>query len=100
MLKNYIKTALRNLWKGRVFNGLNLLGLSVAIGCCTLLFLTIHYESSFDNFHKNLPNLYQVYTTSFKAEKIGVSAAMPVPLAPALKADYQDIVAISRESNG
>jgi putative ABC transport system permease protein len=100
MLKNYIKTALRNLWKGRVFNAMNLLGLSVAIACCTLLFLTIFFEFSFDTFNKKLPNLYQLYITTNRAEKIEKNTAMPIPLAPALKADYQDIAHITRLGNG
>jgi ABC-type antimicrobial peptide transport system permease subunit len=100
MIKNYIKIAMRNLWKGRVFNGMNLVGLSVAIACCILLFLTIYYEFSFDKFNKNLPNIYQLYFTSNRAEKIEKNTAMPIPLAPAVKADYQDIAAITRLGNG
>ncbi|GAB3926963.1 ABC transporter permease [Mucilaginibacter myungsuensis] len=100
MIKNYIKTAMRNLWKGRVFNGMNLVGLSVAIACCTLLFLTIYFEFSFDGFHKNLPDIYQTYFTVNRAEKAEKGTAMPVPLGPALKTDYQDIQYISRMGNG
>jgi len=100
MFKNYIKTAIRNLWKGRVFNLMNLVGLSVAIACCTLLFLAIYFEFSFDKFHKNLPNIYQVYFTSNRADKVEKSTSMPIPLGPALKADYQDIVGLSRVANG
>jgi putative ABC transport system permease protein len=100
MIKNYIKTAIRNLWKGRVFNFMNVLGLSVAIACCTLLFLTINFEFSFDKFNKNLPDIYELYFTSNRAAKIEKSSAMPAPLAPALKADYQDIAHITRMANG
>ncbi|GAB3905350.1 ABC transporter permease [Mucilaginibacter boryungensis] len=100
MIKNYIKTALRNLWKGRVFNLMNILGLSVAIATCTLLFLAISFEFSFDNFHEKLPNIYQLYTTANRSSKIEKSTSMPIPLAPALKADYQDIENISRMANG
>lgn len=100
MIKNYIKTALRNLWKGRVFNFMNVLGLSIAITCCTLLFLTINYEFSFDKFHKNLPDIYQFYLTANRADKIEKNTPMPVPLAPAVKADYQDIQRITRVANG
>lgn len=100
MIKNYIKTAIRNLWKGRVFNGMNLVGLSVAIACCTLLFLTIYFEFSYDKFHKNLPNIYQLYLTSNRSAKTERSSSMPIPLGPALKADYQDIVGLTRIANG
>lgn len=100
MIKNYLKTAIRNLWKGRVFNGLNLLGLSVAIACCTLLFLTVYFELSFDKFNKNLPDIYQFYFTSNRSQKIEKNTSMPVPLAPAIKQDYQDVKRITRVANG
>lgn len=100
MIKNYIKTAIRNLWKGRVFNGLNLLGLSVAIACCTLLFLTVYFELSFDKFNKNLPDIYQFYFTANRAAKVEKNTSMPVPLAPAIKQEYQDVKYITRMANG
>lgn len=100
MIKNYLKTAIRNLWKGRVFNGLNLLGLSVAIACCTLLFLTVYFELSFDKFNKNLPDIYQFYFTSNRAQKVEKNSSMPIPLAPAVKQEYQDIKRITRIANG
>ena len=79
---------------------MNILGLSVAIAACTLLFLAISFEFSYDNFHEKLPNIYQLYTIANRFAKVEKSTAMPVPLAPALKADYQDVVHISRMGNG
>ena len=96
MLKNYIKTAWRNLWKGRVFNSMNIVGLSVAVASSTLLLLTVFFEFSYDNFHKNRDHIYQLY---FVANRTGVpekNTGMPVPLAPALKADYPEVQYISR----
>jgi hypothetical protein len=57
MIKNYIKTAWRNLWKGRIFNLMNVTGLAVAVACCTLIFLTVFYEFSYDRFTKFIPHL-------------------------------------------
>jgi putative ABC transport system permease protein len=100
MLKNYIKTALRNLWKGRIFNSMNLVGLSVAIACCTMLFLTIYFEFSFDKFNKNLPDIYELYFTANRTDKVEKNTAMPVGLAPAFKVDYQDVAHITRVAHG
>ncbi|QJD98185.1 FtsX-like permease family protein [Mucilaginibacter robiniae] len=100
MLKNYMKTAWRNLWKGRVFNLMNVTGLSVAVACCILLFLTVAYEFSFDRFHENLDNLYRVYTTTNQADGPKKSASMPVPFAPTLKAEYPEVKYYTRISNG
>ncbi|WP_158826238.1 ABC transporter permease [Mucilaginibacter lacusdianchii] len=99
MFKNYLKTAWRNLWKGKVFNAMNVVGLSVAVACCILLFLTVYYEFSYDRFHTNLSNLYQVYAVSHRPNGDEPSTSMPVPLTPALKAEYQDVKFASRSAN-
>ncbi len=96
MFKNNLKIAWRNLLKGKVFNVINIAGLSVAVACCVLLFLTVVYEFSYDKFHKNLPDIYQVYLTENRAKGIERNTAMPSPLTPALKAEYPEVQYISR----
>ncbi|RYE19792.1 MAG: ABC transporter permease, partial [Sphingobacteriaceae bacterium] len=100
MLQNNLKIAWRNLLKGKVFNLINIIGLSVAVACCILLFLTVNYESSYDKFHKNLPDIYQVYLTENRVKGIERSTPMPSPLTPAMKAEYPDVQYISRFGNG
>ncbi|MBE9586879.1 ABC transporter permease [Mucilaginibacter sp. JRF] len=100
MLKNYLKTAWRNLWKGRVFNAMNIIGLSVAVACCIMLFLTVYYEFSYDKYHTNIDKIYQFYFTKNGAEKVEKATSMPAPLTPAVKAEYQDIKYITRMGNG
>ncbi|MDT3401659.1 ABC transporter permease [Mucilaginibacter terrae] len=100
MIKNYIKTAWRNLWKGRVFNFMNLLGLSVAVACCALIFMTVFYEFSYDQFHANIDKIQQIYSVTNRVTGTEKSTAMPVPLAPALKSEYGDIKYITRSANG
>lgn len=100
MFKNYIKTAWRNLWKGRIFNGMNIVGLSVAIASSTLLLLTVFFESSYDGFHKNIDNIYQLYFTVSRPGSPQKTGSMPVPLAPTLKADYPDVKYVTRVAGG
>ncbi len=100
MLKNNLKIAWRNLLKGKIFNLINITGLSVAVACCVLLFLTVFYEFSYDKFHKNLPDIYQVYLTQNRAKGVEKNTSMPEPLTPALKAEYPDVQYISRLGNG
>jgi putative ABC transport system permease protein len=99
MIKNYIKIAWRNLWKGRLFNLMNLSGLAIAIACCTLLFLTVFYEFSYDNFHDNIDDIYEVYSVSNRPAGADKNSAMPIPLTPALKAEYPAIKYITRTAN-
>lgn len=51
MIKNYIKITFRNLLRNKVSTSINLLGLSLGISVCLLIFLLIDYELNFDNFH-------------------------------------------------
>ncbi|RYY28935.1 MAG: ABC transporter permease [Sphingobacteriaceae bacterium] len=100
MLKNNIKIAWRNLLKGRVFNLINILGLSVAVACSVMLLLSVDFEFSFDNFNPNLKNIYQVYFTRNFANGVNKDTPMPEPITPALKAEFPEVKLISRIGNG
>ncbi len=60
MIKNYLKVAWRNLAKNKVFSLINILGLTIGITVCMMIFLFIMNEFSFDKFHKQGKNIYRV----------------------------------------
>ena len=60
MIKNYFLIALKNLRKQKLFSLINILGLTIGITCCLMLFLFILNEFSFDKFHKNGKNIYRI----------------------------------------
>src|SRR5438270_7371347 len=60
MFKNHLKTAWRNLMKNKVFSFINVLGLTIGITVCMMIFLFIMNEFSVDNFHKNGDRIYRV----------------------------------------
>ena len=60
MLKNYFKIAFRNLWRHRVFSFINILGLTVGMTACFLIFLYVHFELSYDSFHSKANRIYRV----------------------------------------
>ena len=53
MLKNYFKTAFRNLWNNKGVSLINITGLVVGLTSCLLISLYIRNELSFDKFEKN-----------------------------------------------
>src|SRR6266699_7148975 len=61
MFKNYLITALRNLWRNKIFSFINILGLAFGITCSLLILLWVQDEYSVDAFHKNGTQLYSVY---------------------------------------
>lgn len=96
MFSNYIKIAWRNLWKHKVFAVIVIFGMAIAFAASLLLSLTAYHELSYDQFHEHKKNLYQLYFHEQHAKGDETSSTMPVPLAPALKAEYPAIKYITR----
>jgi ABC-type antimicrobial peptide transport system permease subunit len=100
MLKNYLKIALRNLLKSKEYAAINVLGISVAVCICLFLFLTAYLQLTFDSFHADGERIFQTYFVNNDPEGIPKSGAMPMPLTPALKAEYPEIEAAARILSG
>ena len=60
MIKNYLRTAIRHFRRNKIYTGINVLGLSVALACALLIFLFIQDELSYDKFHENAETIYSV----------------------------------------
>lgn len=60
MFKNYLKIAIRNLFKNKGFSFINILGLAIGITCCVLILLFVQDELSFDSFHTKADRLYRL----------------------------------------
>ncbi|HEX5152712.1 MAG TPA: ABC transporter permease [Parafilimonas sp.] len=86
MFRNYIKTAWRNLMKNKVFSLINILGLTIGITVCMMIFLFIMNEFSVDKFHEKGKNIYRVMR-SYDATKEPVPY-LSGPYAPALLNDF------------
>lgn len=84
MFKNYFKITMRNLSRSKVFSLINLLGLSVGLACCMLIFLYAKDEISYDRFHKQKGEIYRVTSIMAhpdgKEDKMGVTGMVPGPV--------------------
>src|SRR5436190_270702 len=63
MIRNYFKTAFRNLWRNKTFSIIKILGLSIGLAVCMLIFLYTKDEVSYDQFQENKAQLYRVVQT-------------------------------------
>jgi putative ABC transport system permease protein len=63
MIKNYFKTAFRNLWRNKIFSVIKIMGLSIGLAVCMLIFLYTKDEISYDRFHANKGQLYRIIQT-------------------------------------
>ncbi|MDQ6478300.1 FtsX-like permease family protein [Dyadobacter sp. LHD-138] len=100
MIRNYLKIAFRNIWKSKGYAFINIIGLSVAFCISVFLFMTAYFQMSFDNFHQDGDRIFQTYLFSNDPDKAGRSGSMPMPLTPALKAEYPEVEAATRLMNG
>ncbi|MEP7268740.1 MAG: ABC transporter permease, partial [Saprospiraceae bacterium] len=87
MIKNYFKTALRNLNRNKSFALINTLGLAVGIAACFLIFLIVQFESSYDNFHPEKNSIYRIGSEFHNADGISYSDGVGFPVAKALRID-------------
>src|ERR1019366_5078564 len=73
MFRNYLKIAWRNLWRNKAFSVINIVGLSVGLACCMLIFLYTMDEVSYDRFNVNAQNIYHLTADShvFKGSSTG-----------------------------
>ncbi|WP_420385992.1 ABC transporter permease [Roseivirga sp.] len=60
MLKNYLKTLLRNFARNKAFTLINVFGLTLGITCSLVMFLIVKQEFSFNTYHENLNSIYRV----------------------------------------
>src|SRR5690349_12224905 len=91
MFRNYLKTAIRNLKRNKLYAIINVLGMAVGIAACLLIFLVIQFETSFDKFHPNRANIYRVVTEFHSQDGISYSKGISFPVAPALRLDFPEI---------
>lgn len=60
MFKNYLKIAFRNIKKHKGYSFINILGLAIGMTICILILLFVHYELSYDTYHKHADRIYRI----------------------------------------
>jgi len=85
MIKNYFKSAWRNIIRNKAFSIINIFGLSIGISAALAIFLIVHYEFSFDKFEKDQNQVYRVVIDASFNGTEGHSAGVQVPLSNAVQ---------------
>src|SRR6478609_4594387 len=85
MLKNYFKTAWRNLFRNKGFSITNILGLTIGISCTIFILLWVYDEITYDRFQKNYDNIYQVIANRNFNNQVFTDRSMAMPYASALE---------------
>lgn len=85
MLKNYFKTALRNLARNKVFSLINISGLSIGISAALVIYLIVSYDFSFDKFEKDGDRIYRVVSNFVFSGESYHNSGITYPMGKALK---------------
>lgn len=96
MIKNFIKTAWRNIAANKLFATLNIAGLAIGICVCITLFACASYELSFDRMYKNSKDIYRVNLQSGAQFNYKVWAQLPGIAGPTFKRDIPQVKAMTR----
>ncbi len=97
MLRNYLKTAFRNLIRHKSFTFINLMGLAVGLSTFLFIALWIYDEATYDRFHKDVDRIYEVFEhQTYSADKIYTFAATPGPLAEGMTAEFPEVELAAR----
>jgi len=102
MIKNYFKTAWRNLWKNKTFSFINISGLAIGMAACLLILQYISFELSYDQFNKNAGDIYRVYNDRYQHGKLIQHGTITYSaIGKAMQDDYPEVVNHTRvEPNG
>ena len=60
MIRNYLKIAIRNIFKHKAFSIINVTGLAVGIACSVLILLFVSHELNYDRFHEKAGRIQRI----------------------------------------
>ncbi|HVI48330.1 MAG TPA: ABC transporter permease [Chitinophaga sp.] len=96
MWKNYLKIAVRNLLKRKLYTAINIFGLSTGIACFILLALYLQNEWTYDRFNQHVDKLYRIRLDyGEKDQPLTQTAMNPSALGPQLKT-FPEVKQMSR----
>ena len=91
MIANFFKTGFRSLRKNKSFSIINIAGLAIGIAASLLIFLVIHHETSYDDYHAKKDRIYRIVTDKLNRGNKAVeeyNRGVPNPLPVAFRQDF------------
>jgi len=93
MIKNYFKTAWRNLWKNKTFSFINIAGLAIGMAACLLILQYVSFKLSYDQFNKNAHDIYRVYNDRYQNGKLIQHGTITYSaIGKAMQDDYPEVI--------
>jgi putative ABC transport system permease protein len=96
MFRNFIKVALRSIYRQRAYALINVMGLAIGIACSILITLFVLHESSFDRFHEKADRIVRVVIKGKMAESEISSSYTAAPTGATFLEEIPEVVNYSR----
>ncbi|HRI80348.1 MAG TPA: ABC transporter permease, partial [Cyclobacteriaceae bacterium] len=93
MIKNFFKTAFRNMLKYKAYSLINFIGLTCGLTLALLIITYVRHELSYDRFHAHADRIYRMRYTAPNGLEI---ASSPPPIAPVMKDYFPEIEEVAR----
>ncbi len=91
MFRNYLKIAIRQLRKQKVYAAIKVGGFAFSIAACLLIALYIRNETSYDQSYPDAGRIFRVLMVYTDGSFVGKGPQWPAPMAKTLKADFPQI---------
>lgn len=91
MIRNFLKVAIRSLWRNKTFSVINIAGLAIGMAAAMLILLWVQNELSYDRFYKKADNIALLYSRDMNNGRTDVWSNTTALIAPDLKKDYPEV---------
>jgi len=91
MWKNYLKISIRNLRKRKLYTGINLIGLTIAIVSFLAICLYIQHEWSYDKMYADYERIYKINQEFVSQGESQLISSTPSSLIPTLIEEVPDV---------
>lgn len=96
MLSNYLKIAVRNLLRHKLYSLINVLGLATGMVVCALILLWVQDELNYDRFHEHAERIYRITVELTSPEGLMEAPVAAAEMGPILRRDVPGVVAAAR----
>jgi len=96
MIRNYFKTALRNLQRNKLYAAINILGIAIGLAAFWMIALYVSDELSYDRSFANSNRIYRVVQhATWEGGKLNI-VPTSAPFAPGLKNEFPEVEDFAR----
>lgn len=89
-----LRFALRNIASNKLLAAINILGLSIGVSACLIIFIIATYELGFDTFHPDRDRIYRIYS-QFPGPYDQTNPGVPTGLAVAVQDHFTGIESLT-----